>query len=245
VDLNRLWKIGTGILIGATLLFGWLLGISPNLAGAKLADEDRVAVEAQNAAYEAQVATLRKQFEGIDDLKSNLASLQTAVPSSAEIPAFVAQLNAITQRHQVTLATLTVSDAQAYVPVAPVAPVVTDAAADDGSQPASTPAAPAEPTTAEVAAAAAPQPSELVTAENFVSVPISLSVTGSYQNVLDFVDSVQKGSRLAMVTSFTTSASTSTGTAPTTEDSDTSSSFGEATGTVSALIYVLLDPAAG
>ena len=255
MDLNRLWVFGTVILIGAAAVLGWVLGVAPKLGEAQLADADREIVETQNSAYEAQVSTLKKKFDSIDSLRTDLSSLRMAVPSAAEIPDFVAQLDTIAQQHQVTLTSILVSDAQPYVPVVAVAPVEPGAETAAGSQPAPTPAptAVAAPTAAEVAAAMAPQPSELITATNFVSVPISLSVTGSYGNVLDFLESLQKGTRLVMVTTFATSEGSaatpaSGGSVPAvaveTDATETPGASEDVVASIAGLIYVLIDPAA-
>ncbi|HEV7948797.1 MAG TPA: type 4a pilus biogenesis protein PilO [Glaciihabitans sp.] len=66
-------------------------------------------------------------------------------------------------------------------------------------------------------------PSSL-TAENFVTIPLSLTVDGDYTSVLNFVAGLQSSERLMLVTAF----STSTG--------DT----GGVTGSISAYAYVLL-----
>ena len=251
MDRNRLWVLGAVLLIGATAVLGWTLGISPKLTQASVADADRAAIETQNSAYEAQVATLKKQFEGIGDLKSNLAALRLAVPSAAEIPAFITQLDAIGQQHQVTLTDIKVNDAQLYVPVAAaastapsaVAPGTADATPAAGGTPPPAAAAPVVPTVAEAAAALAPKPSALVTAANFVYVPVTLTIDGSYGNVLDFIEGLQKGTRLVLVTTFSTSPAvapapveaedTSAGTVPGASDA--------VTATISAIVYVLLD----
>ncbi|TFD30319.1 hypothetical protein E3T40_15055 [Cryobacterium sp. TMT1-19] len=255
MDLNRLWVFGTVILIGAAAVLGWVLGVAPKLDEAQLADADREIVETQNSAYEAQVSTLKKKFDSIVSLRTDLSSLRMAVPSAAEIPDFVAQLDTIAQQHQVTLTSILVSDAQPYVPVVAVAPVEPVAEPAEESQPAPTPApiAVAAPTAAEVAAALAPQPNELITGTNFVSVPISLSVTGSYGNVLDFLESLQKGTRLVMVTTFATSEGSATtpasgGPIPAaavgTEATETAVISTDVVASIAGLIYVLLDPAA-
>lgn len=256
MDRNRLWVLGAVLLIGATGVLGWMLGISPKFSEAKAADEERATVEAQNVDYEAQLATLKDQFDSIGDLKSDLAALQLAVPSAADIPAFVTQLDAISQQHQITLTDITVNDAQPYVPVvvaapvaAPVAgPVAADAAPAAESTPVPTAAAPVPPTPGDVAAALAPKPSPLVTTANFVSVPISLTVDGNYGNVLDFLEGLQKGTRLVMVTTFSTKAAVVAQTAPAEAGGKAVAAAPVAsdlvTANISALIYVLIDPPA-
>lgn len=255
MDLNRLWTFGTVILIGAAAVLGWVLAVAPKLGEAQLADADRVSVEIQNSAYETQVSTLKKKFDSIEGLRSDLTSLRMAVPSAADIPEFVAQLDTIAQQHQVTLTSILVSDAQPYVPIVAVAPVAPSAAPSDSSEPAPTPtpAAVAAPTATEVAAAMAPQPNELITGANFVSVPIALSITGRYGNVLDFLESLQKGTRLVMVTTFATAAGSVTTSATAGPDAAVSGSTAapaatvassEVVATIAGLIYVLIDPAA-
>ena len=250
MDLNRLWVLGSVVLIAATAVLGWVLGISPKLSEASIADADRVAVETQNSASALKVAALKVKFENIGDLKGELSALRLAVPNAAEIPAFVTQLDSIAQQHQVTLTDISVKDAQAYVPVV-VAPTATAAeGAQTAPTPTATPAptASAAPTAAEVAAALAPVPNALITASNFVSVPISLSVSGSYGNVLDFIEGLQKGTRLVMVTTFATARAESppaaAPTAITTTTVDTPATSDQVTTTISALIYVLIDPPA-
>lgn len=228
MDRNRLWVLGAALLIGIMAVLGWMLGVSPKLDEARAANADRVTVETQNSAYELQLATLKKQFENIGDLRADLAALRQAVPSEADMPAFVGQLDAIAEQHQVTLTEISVDDAEPYVPVAAAAPVPADAsAASSGDSAAGATAAPAAaPAATAAAAATAPVVSGLVTAENFIAVPISLSVDGSYDNVLDFIEGLQKGKRLVMVTKFDTAAAAS--------DSVTAK--------ISAFVYVLLNP---
>ncbi|TFB52927.1 hypothetical protein [Cryobacterium sp. Sr3] len=248
MDLNRLWVFGTVVLIAATALLGWVLGISPKLSEASLADADRVVVETQNSASELKVAALKEKFASIGELKGELSALRSAVPDAAEIPAFLTQLDSIAQQHQVTLTDISVNDAQAYAPlvVAPPALAAEAAPTEGAASPTPTPIPTTAPTAAEEAAALAPVPNELITASNFVSVPVSLTVSGSYGNVLDFIEGLQKGTRLVMVTTFATSMVESPPVAaPAATDKtaiDTLGGSDQVTTTISALIYVLLDP---
>ncbi|TFC47058.1 hypothetical protein E3T26_07370 [Cryobacterium sp. TMT1-21] len=234
MNTNRLWLLGAALAIGVVAALGWMLGISPKIGEARAARADRVAVEAQNTAFEAQLVTLKKQYESIDELRSELSSLRQAVPNGPDMPDFVGQLDTIAGVHGVTLSSITVSDAQPYVPMV-VAPAVEAAPAADApsggtATPAPVDAAAAASAAAEAAiASAVPAPvvNPLVTAENFVAVPISLSVDGAYDDVVSFVDGLQKGKRLVMVTTFNTS---------------TPADSGKVTGNITAFIYVLLNP---
>ncbi|SDK29092.1 Tfp pilus assembly protein PilO [Cryobacterium psychrotolerans] len=236
MNMNRLWVLGAVLLIGIVAVLGWMLGISPKLSEAREAKAQQETVETQNTDLEAQLVTLKEQFESIDDLRDELAGLRESVPSGPDMPAFVGQLGTMAEKHRVALTQITVSDAQPYVPVvaAPAAEVAPADGAATGDAAAAAPvdAAATAAAAAEAAAAAAvpaPVVNPLVTAQNFVAVPISLEVNGRYDDVLTFVAGLQKGKRLVMVTTFKTS-----------EEEDS----GNVTGTITAFVYVLLDPTA-
>ena len=228
MNVNRLWVLGAVLLMSVVALMGWSLGISPMLSESRDATAERVAVEAQNTSYELQLATLKQQFESIDDLRLDLADLRQAVPQGANIPQFVGQLDSIALQNTVALTTITVSDAQSY------ASALATTAAPEAAPPAEGAAAavPAEDAAAAGAAAdpAVPVTPAVAPADNLIAVPISLSVEGGYQNVLDFISGLQQGERLVTVNAFGTTA--------------TADAPGMVTGTITALIYVLLNDAA-
>ncbi|TFD35501.1 hypothetical protein E3T34_02865 [Cryobacterium sp. TMT1-62] len=227
MDKNRLWVLGAILVMGITVVIGWSLGISPKLNEVSATKAERASVEEQNAGFELQLSVLKEQFESIGDLKEDLAQLRRAVPQGADIPVLVGQLDEIAALNGVTLTAITVSDAQPYAPV--VAPVPVDAAPIEGAASAGTEPAPtveAAPVAPATPAAAAPVVNDLITAANFVAVPITLAVDGGYDEVLNFIEGVQKGERLVMVTTFTTS---------------TPAESGNVTATISAFVYVLLN----
>lgn len=215
MDKNRLWIAGAVLVVGLVIMAGWMLGISPQLGQTRVAKSERVAVEAQNEVYELQLVSLGKQFAGIGALRKELAALRQAVPSGADIPLFVGELSTIAQEHQVAMTAMSVSDA--LPPAVVEDPPATDAPSTDAPA-TGTPTPSAVPT---------PTATSPVTAESFIAVPISFTVEGGYDNVLDFVDGVQQGKRLMTITNFTTAASTTPGLVE---------------GIVSGLVYVLLDP---
>lgn len=214
MDKNRLWVIGAVIVIGAIVVLGWLLGISPKLSEVRANESQRDTTLAQNAAYEAQIVSLKREFENIDALKGDLSDIQQAVPSAAEIPALVAELNSIAASSQVVISGFTENDAQAFDPalLAVAVPAAPTTAAD-------APKAAADTATTSV--------DPRITATNFVAIPLSITVDGPYNAVLDFVSGLQHGRRLVMVNAVSTTVPTAEGTV---------------TGTLTAFVYVLLDP---
>ncbi|KGJ82348.1 hypothetical protein GY21_00835 [Cryobacterium roopkundense] len=223
MDKNRLWVIGAVLVIGAVVVLGWGLGISPKLTELRAYEAERDTTMAQNAVYEAQIVALKAQFEDIDALRDDLSDVQLAVPGAAEIPGLVTQLTAIAATSQVVVSAFTPNDAQAYDPAllavtAPVEPSTTVPAPTTGA---------GAVAVADAVAVAEPTVDPRITATNFVAIPISITVDGPYDNVLDFVSGLQYGQRLVMVTAVST-------TVPTPE--------GTVSGTITALVYVLLDP---
>ncbi|MDQ1582797.1 MAG: hypothetical protein QOF36_851 [Microbacteriaceae bacterium] len=231
MDRNRLWLIGLVAVMVAVVALGWLLGIQPQLAAAANADQQRATVQTQNAANETVLAKLKKDYGSIEELKQQLVSLRQSVPASADMSSFVTELDSLSAAHQITVKTITVSDAMPYTP--PAAPVPAPASTASPSAtptPAPTAAAPAAPT-------APPAPPAVtnskITAANFIAIPVQLSLVGTYSNVLDFVNGLQMGPRLFLVTTFSTTAST-----------DTTAGAGAVDATVGGYVYVVVDPEA-
>ncbi|KFF59020.1 hypothetical protein JF66_14275 [Cryobacterium sp. MLB-32] len=230
MDKNRLWVIGAVLAIGAIVVLGWMLGISPKLTEVGALQSERDAALAQNTAYEVQDATLKKQFEGLGALTGDLLDMQRSVPTSVEAPALITELTSIAASSQVVLSALNQNDAQAFDPalLAVAAPAAGTAASPSTATDAA--AVAADAATGGVAGAVpVPTVDPRITATNFNAIPIAITVDGPYDKVLDFVSGLQHGTRLIMVTAVST-------TVPGPE--------GAVTGTINALVYVLVNPSA-
>lgn len=233
MNKNRLWLIGSVLVMVFVLVGGVFLGIQPQLAAAAAANEQRVSVEASNAGQSAVLDQLKKDFEGIDGLKAELAPLRASVPSGTRMPAFVNQIDALAGATQVTLDGFTVSEATPYAPVeAPAA--AAEPAASSTSTTTATPAPTPVDSVTVPTAGVPPVTSAQITAENFASLAVTVTVSGAYANALSFVNGLQTGERLFLVTGLTTTSKASgEGEDPT----------GQVTAVISGLVYVLV-PAA-
>jgi Tfp pilus assembly protein PilO len=220
-----MWIIGAVLALGVVAGMGWFLGIQPQLTAAAMADDERATVAAANLTSEATLAKLKSDYSNLSTLKEDLTSLSQSVPNGSEIPAFVNELNALVVTHGVTFVNMSVADAQPYTPAVPPAPATSSSTAT----PTPTPTASATPAPVAPTAGVPPVANALITPTNFASIPVALTISGGYGNVLDFVKGLQTGSRLFMITSLSTAASTQG--APGTVD-----------GTISGLIYVLIPP---
>ncbi|MDQ1588756.1 MAG: hypothetical protein QOJ77_1921 [Microbacteriaceae bacterium] len=225
MDRNRLWLIGLVAVMVAVAALGWVLGIQPQLAAVADADQQRATVQAQNAENEAVLAKLKKDYSSIGELKQQLVSLRQSVPASAEMSTFVTELDALAGAHQVTVKSISVSDAMPYTPpAAPAAAPTSTASPSPTAAPAPVAAAPTAPTAPPAVT------NSKITAANFIAIPIQLSLSGTYSNVLDFVNGLQMGPRLFLVTTLSTTAS-----------SGTTAGAGAVDSSVGGFVYVVLD----
>ncbi len=183
MNKNRMWVIGSVLAMAVTVAAGWLIGISPQLATVASANSDRANVIASNTRNGILLAKLKRDYENIDALKNQVATLHESVPTSADVSSFVTELNTLANARKVTLKSINVSDARAYTPM--------------------TQAAAAKTTTS-----SSPQTNPKITTTNFVTIPVTIGVTGDYSKVLDFVNDVQLGRRLFLVSTLSSMGAT-------------------------------------
>jgi Tfp pilus assembly protein PilO len=172
---------------------------------------------------------LKKDYKNLPALQSKLATLQTSVPSDQSIPSFVDELYAIAARNGLTITNWTAADAQAYKSVQPLAASLPSATPSPSASSTPAPSVAPTPAVAGPTAGLPPVVSPLITPANFAAVPVTVSVNGSYANILEFLNGTQTGQRLFLVTAFSSAPSTS------------GPGFDS---TVSGLIYVLTQPVA-
>ncbi|WP_104193436.1 type 4a pilus biogenesis protein PilO [Cryobacterium sp. Y82] len=221
---TKWWLVGAMLVIALVVLAGFTLGISPKLEEVSATRATRTAALAQNEVYELQLAALQRQFDGLETVQDELAVLRAAIPGGAALPAFIGQLDAIAGRTSVTVTEFSSADAMPYLPVVPDT-TVPDTTAPDSTAPDSTAPDSTAPGTDGAGSAA---PSQLVTAENFIAVPVTISVAGSFDAVLEFLDGVQNAQRLMTVTSFSSGM-------PSADTPDL------VTGQIAGIVYVLLN----
>ena len=178
--------------------------------------KDHANVLALNAKNQLLLTKLKADFQNIGPLKSQLDRLSISVPPSANISAFISEVNSMANAHKTTIKSLIVSDAKPYTLSAPPP-------SDNGIK---------EPSS--------PQSNPKITSANFVVIPIQITASGQYTNVLDFINSIQMGQRLFLI-----SALSSTGSMGGNAGDAVSTLSGKAAGKVDAsiggYIYVLLD----
>lgn len=198
---TRIWALITVVLSIGVLAAGWFLGVSPFLQARASAEEQRAAAESQNAGIESAIAVLKKQKDDIATFEKRNAELELAIPNDIESADIIRTLNDLAGSTAVTISQISFSDPLPYTPPS------------------------GEVTDPELAPL--PVTDARITGDNFLLVPISLSVTGGWNEVLAFTHGIQTGERLMLVTKVATTADE-----------------GIFTTSLSGAMYVLIRPAA-
>ena len=203
-NTNRLWVIGSVTVMIIVLVAGWFLGAQPFIDSAAKNDTERASIVVQNAAQTAEIAALTEQNKDLDSLQAEFKTLQKSIPSSSNTAAFIQGLDGLAASTGVQVTNITIGETLAYtMPASATAAAEAAAAAaspapTDGSTPAPVAVVP-------VGYVAATDP--LITADNFVGIKVSVNLKGSYEAALSFVKGLQSGSRLVLVTGFTSDSS--------------------------------------
>lgn len=194
------WVAGTVALILAIFAATWFFLAGPRFDAAAQTMLDAENAAARNDLLVIQNAKLRTDFESLDAYKAEVAALQVQIPADEQISDYLRTLDAVATAQQVFLADFSPAVPLTFSPVPQAAPV---------------PAPPAElETEADVAAAAeqdgtlddlAAQPPAGPVAttapDGMVSIPFTMTVSGTYANGINFLQAIQTGTdRLMLVT---------------------------------------------
>jgi Tfp pilus assembly protein PilO len=175
---TQVWGLLTVVVAIGALAAGWFLGVSPLLTAQAQAESQRQASLTQNQGIEANIASLAKEQDNLADYEKRAAEIKKVIPSGLESAAFITTLNNLAAATQVTIQQISINEVVPY-------------------------SAPAGESTSD----GAPKPitDSRITGENFLLVPVSISVTGGWNEVLAFSHGVQAGDRLMLVTKINTS----------------------------------------
>jgi hypothetical protein len=194
------WVGGAVVVALLLLIAGWFLLVSPVLAAAgetRTAAED---VEADNELARDRIEVLKAQFADLDASKATLADLQKQVPTTAQLAAYLRQVDEQAVAHGVAVTAVSPGTPEVFAPVA-AAPATTETAPTDG-------AGTDGSSTDSVATTAPSSPGAGASAPvGLIDVPVSMTAVGSYANVLAWIQSMQEQTdRLLLVTSVTGTA---------------------------------------
>lgn len=224
------WVAGAVVAIFVILAAGWFLAISPSMAAADDSRAQTVLERDHNARLKQQIETLKEQFTHLEEYKAQLAALRVQLPPQEDLSSLNTEVQSLVASAGLTTTAFGATTAQAFAPVAAAAAPAASAAATP------TPAATAG-TSEKSAAPATPAP----TFAGFYAVPLSITVVGTYDATLTFLNSLQTTtSRLYLVGSITAASQRNEGAA----NGKPATSSGDLETTIAAFAYVLQDGSA-
>ncbi|MES2093720.1 MAG: hypothetical protein V4531_07905 [Actinomycetota bacterium] len=188
-------RILTLAIVGAIAvvgILGWIVGVSPILSQVSAAEEQRSSVASVNDLNAIKLVALKKQFENIGETQAKLDTLRGSIPTDADMPTFLRTIKEYGDAQGITLKSVEVSGVSAYVAPVAATPPATPGATATTPTPTPSPSAPAAGTTAPAVTPASPTSGLYV-------VPIKVSVSGTYEQVMAFAGAIQAGPRLFLV----------------------------------------------
>jgi Tfp pilus assembly protein PilO len=186
--MNRLrtWSLGAAGVAILVLLAGWFLLISP--AKAKVSDlHAQTATQQQaNQTLLTQIAQLKAQNKDLPKQEAKLAQIRQHLPPTPALPTYIRTLTLMAHKAGVTLVAITPT---VPVPVTVAAPAVV--ATPTASASASSDSATTDTTVTPAVAPVATSPLRMI--------PVTISITGGYFNVVNFLTKVENLKRSMLV----------------------------------------------
>jgi Tfp pilus assembly protein PilO len=203
MQTHRILSLGSILAMLLIPVMGWFLVAQPQLAAASAADQQRADIDAQIAESAAVVAKLKADSANLPALEAELDALRGSIPASVDPSGYLDGLGVLAARTGVEISGLTVGEPLAYSPaIPPVDPGAADAAGDAAAEDEQVDAAP--PVVVDDPAIVT---NALITSENFVAIPVSITVDGAYSHILSFVRGLQTGDRLFLVSTLSVTTS--------------------------------------
>jgi hypothetical protein len=180
---ERLWIAAGAACVLVVALAAWVFVISPKLGQAKSLRSQTQSAQDQNVALQADLNRLRAAYAHIGQLRAQRDAARAALPTDNAMSAFAGELAATAKATHVSISMLNTNDP---------APITSSAPA---------PIAPSSGSTSSVAPVAA-VPTGPTVAQGLYGIPVTLTVTGTAQNDLRFLDAIQhRGPRAVLISS--------------------------------------------
>lgn len=169
---TRIWTFAAVILMIVVLALGWFLGASPTLTEAARYDTERRNVEAQNDIARVTIAQLESDFQQITDLRDELSNLRAEFPTQAAYDTAVDEF---------LRGMLTAGVALQSISLGEPTTASAEAAAEGDA---------AAPATEEGAG---------VPAGSLISITVNVTVGGSLEAIMSFINALQVSPRFSIV----------------------------------------------
>jgi type IV pilus assembly protein PilO len=186
---TRKWSALAAVLVVAIFAASWFLLISPKRGDAAELRGKAAAKSEENARLAEQITMLQEQQKDLPTQQAKLAAMRTQIPTNPALPSLIRDLTAAGKKAGVSIDSMAPSLPIAVVE-APSTTVVAPTTTGDGSASTGSTAPKAPPTHA-----AAPTSA-------LFQVPLTLTVTGSYFELEQFVGKLETVRRAYLVTGF-------------------------------------------
>lgn len=188
----RFWLIGGILLAVAVLAASWSLLISPRM---KTVSETRAqAVELQNQAVliQGQAQQLQRQAQDLPAQIQALRRIQAKIPAQVDVPALLRDVQRLAQRSDVNIDALTPGQITVFAAAEP-APKATSSDSEPQPTPDATQPAP-QPTPTDLGQGRLPK------GVGLSYVPVSITATGEFANLVRFTRDVENLQRAYLIT---------------------------------------------
>lgn len=197
MSVTRKWSLLASVLVLAILAAGWFLLVSPRRGEAATLRGESVSQEEANARLLQQLSVLKAQQADLPQQRAKLAVMRQQIPSNPALPTLVRSLTAAGRKVGVSIDTMAPAVPVPVVVATPVAPAVTTTTTDTTTE---------AGTEADAGAAAVPAVPVAPPAPSLFQIPLTLNVTGSYFELEQFINRLEKLKRSYLVTGFTVTA---------------------------------------
>lgn len=116
MNSNRLWIIGSVLIMVVVIVGTALVGISPQLDATSKANIEREAVRQQNAQLALDLEALKVQFANLDAIQDELDGLRLSIPDDIRSEEFIAQLAKLAKSSGGRIKSTQFTEAAAFVP---------------------------------------------------------------------------------------------------------------------------------
>jgi Tfp pilus assembly protein PilO len=195
---TRKWSALAAVLVVAIFAAGWFLLISPKRGDAAEL-RGKAATKAQdNARLQEQITMLQEQQKDLPTQQAQLAAMRTQIPTNPALPSLIRDLTAAGKKAGVSIDSMAPTLPVALVEAATTTVVAPTTTGDDAAATGST-------------GAKKPPTHAAVPASTLFKVPLTLTVTGSYFELEQFVSKLETVRRSFLVSGFKLTGATSVG----------------------------------
>ena len=176
------WVVGASLMAAVIAAGAWFGVVSPTLSNAEQQRKQASAQRDQNDMLELRIAKLKAEYDNLDSYRAQIADLRTKIPTTGDLAELNRELQTIATAVGVTLSVSAPGTAAPFV--APAAAQPTPAPTESADATSTDTGA-----TDDSAAAAAPATSAV---DGMYTIPLSLTVDGTYDQTVAFIDALQQ-----------------------------------------------------